>query len=153
TAPVPPLAVRLACAAITGAVVSRTTTLNEPDPVAFATSVTVQLTVVVPMAKVEPETGAQTAGIVPCSTSLPVCAKVTTAPVGPLAAVGATTGVLNVGALFVTETVNDELLWLPCASVTLQLTVVVAIGNVEPAAGAQEATPSPSTTSCVATAP
>ena len=70
-------------------------------------SVTVQFTVVVPIAKVEPEAGTQTAAIGPSSTSLPVAVKVHRAPAALVAAVVMFAGGVNVGALLVTVTVNE----------------------------------------------
>ena len=48
---------------------------------------TVQFTVVVPIAKVEPDAGTQTAGIGPSSTSLPGAVNITTAPAALVAGV------------------------------------------------------------------
>src|SRR6478609_5456894 len=54
---------------------------------------------------------------------------------------------VNDGGLFVTVTVNEPLALRPPLSVTVQFTVVVPIGNVEPDAGVQIAGIDPSSTS------
>ena len=53
-----------------------TVTVNEPLAVRPPLSVTVQLTVVVPIGKVDPDSGLQTAAIGPCSASLPLALNV-----------------------------------------------------------------------------
>ena len=57
---------------VTVGAVLNTVTLKEPEAVRPPESVTVQLTVVVPIAKVEPEAGAQAAAIGPSWVSLPM---------------------------------------------------------------------------------
>ena len=86
-----------------GLVVSCIVTVNEPVANAPALSVTLQLTVVVPMAKV-PAAGVQTAAIGPSSTSLPIGAKLTLAPLAPVASATMLAGAVKVGALLVTVT-------------------------------------------------
>lgn len=89
----------------TGAFVSLTVTVNDPDTLACAASVTVQVTVVVPSGNVAPDAHVQTAGIVPSSTSIPVALKLTGAPDGPVASTVILAGGVNVGGLFVTVAV------------------------------------------------
>ena len=63
-------AVTSACGAITGGVVSSTVTLKLPFAVFPAASEAEQLTVVVPITKVEPEAGKQLMGTGPSTASL-----------------------------------------------------------------------------------
>ena len=74
--------VMLAGAAIDGGVVSWTVTLKVAVAVLLPLSVAVQLTVVVPIGKVEPEAGAHVTGSVPSTTSVAVAVNVTAAPPG-----------------------------------------------------------------------
>src|SRR5438105_4052781 len=113
-----------------------TVTLN--DPVAFRppASVTVQSTVVVPSPNVEPDAGVQCAAMTPSSISFPVAVNVTTALLPPVVA-WISAGGVNVGALLVTVTVKDPEALSPPESVTVQLTVVVPSGKVEPDGGVQ----------------
>ena len=130
----------LAGQVIVGFCVSLTVTVNEqfaglPDP-----SVTVQLTVVVPVGKLEPEGGLQTG--VPTFGQLSVAvafAYVTTAEHW-LAAVPCTTfaGQVITGAcVSLTVTVNEQVAVSPAPSVTVQFTVVVPFGNEPPDGGVQ----------------
>lgn len=100
--------------------VSITVTVNEPLAVRPFLSVTVQFTGVVPIAKVDPDTGVQTAVIAPSSTSLPVAVKLTAAPAALVAGVVMLAGGVNVGALLVTVTVNAPVAVAPFESVTVQ---------------------------------
>jgi len=71
--------------ATTGGVVSLTVTWNVAEPTFIAASVAVHVTVVEPIANVDPDDGAHTAGSDPSTASFAVAVKVTTAPVGPVA--------------------------------------------------------------------
>jgi hypothetical protein len=124
-----------------------TVTVNVPVAVADLESVTVQCTVVVAIGNVEPDAGAQTAAMAPSSTSVPAAENVTTAPALLVASLTILAGGVNVGGLLLTVTVNEPLTADPLESVTVQLTVVVAIANVEPDAGEQTAGITPSSTS------
>ena len=117
-----------------GVVTSLTVTVNEPCAVAPRVSVTVQFTVVVPMANVLPKAGVHTAVRAPSSTSLPDAVKVTTAPVRAVAVAVMLAGTVIVGALFSTSTLKEPPIVLPCASVTEQFTVVVPMANMLPLA-------------------
>jgi len=68
-----------------GGVVSWTVTVENAEPILLAASVAVQMTVVVPNGKVEPDTGEQVAGREPLTTSIAVAENVATAPLGPVA--------------------------------------------------------------------
>ena len=124
-----------------------TVTVNEPVALAPLESVTVQFTVVVAIANVEPDTAEQTAGMDPSSTSVPAAENVTTAPVLPVASLTMLAGGVNAGGLLLTVTVKEPLTADPLESVTVQFTVVVAIAKVEPDAGEQTAGITPSSTS------
>ena len=119
---------------------SRSTTVTVNDPVATlpAASVAVQVTVVVPIGKVEPEAGTQTT-FTARLLSVPVTTKVTTALLEPGAA-----GTMRLGGSSSTGrsrsmTVTSKLVVavLPEASVAVQVTVVVPMGKREPEAGVQ----------------
>src|SRR4030067_25434 len=117
-------------------------------PVFMLASVASQLTVVSPIAKVVPETGAQVGVNEPSTTSDAEAVKVTTAPEGPVASTVVSGGTITVGAV-VSCTVTMKLL-LPVfrlASVASQLTVVSPIAKVEPETGAQVDVNGPSTRS------
>ena len=129
-----------------GLVVSSTVTEKVPLADSPALSVTVQLTVVVPMAKT-PAAGVQTAAIWPCSRSSPIGAKLTVAPFAPVASATMLAGAVKVGALLVTSTTKVAVPVLWFASVAVQVTVVEPIGNVLPEAGTQVAVTLPSTRS------
>ncbi|HEX6163457.1 MAG TPA: hypothetical protein VFZ31_08830, partial [Vicinamibacterales bacterium] len=101
-----------------------TVTVNEPSAVKPPLSVTVQFTVVVPIAKVDPDAGAQSALMTPSSMSLPVAAKITAAPAALVAGVTMFAGGVNDGPLFMTVTVNEPSAVKPPLSVTVQFTVV-----------------------------
>src|SRR4030067_756333 len=117
-------------------------------PVFMLASVASQLTVVSPIAKVVPETGAQVGVNEPSTTSDAEAVKVTTAPEGPVASTVVPGGTITVGAV-VSCTVTMKLL-LPVfrlASVASQLTVVSPIAKVEPETGVQSVVNGPSTIS------
>lgn len=105
-------------------------------------SVAVQVTVVVPTGKTEPEAGLQTT-VTPGQLSLAVAAKVASAPVGQVGSFTMLAGhVMAGGCVSMTVTVNEQLaVWLD-VSVAVQSTGVVPFGNVDPDGGLQlEVTP------------
>ena len=100
----------------------------------------VQVTVVVPMGKVEPDggvhvtTGFGRAG----SLSVAEAVKFTTAPDGPVGSTVMGAGSVSTGATSsLTVTVKVPVEVLPPKSVDVQVTVVVPIGNVDPDGGVQ----------------
>ena len=132
----------------TGAVVSPTVTVNVLLPVFRYASVAVQVTVVVPIAKVEPETGEQVGVIAPSTLSVAEAVKVTIAPVEPVASTVMFDGTVTTGAVISrTVTVKVLLPVLPAASVAEQVTVVVPIAKVEPDGGEQVVVRAPLTAS------
>jgi hypothetical protein len=150
TAPLPLVAgtAMFAGSVRTGAVVSATLTVKLPEAVLLAASVAEQFTVVVPRANVAPEAGRQTTGTVPPIASSADAEKVTTAPLAPVAATVKFDGKVRAGAVeSATVTVKLPDPTLPWASVAVQVTVVVPIGNADPDAGAQLMARAPSTTS------
>src|SRR5437867_2392890 len=68
-----------------GGVVSRTVTVEDAKPRLPTASVAVQVTVVVPNRKVEPDAGEQVEGRDPLTMSVAVAEKVAKAPLGPVA--------------------------------------------------------------------
>ena len=124
-----------------------TVTWKSPEALACIESVTVQWTVVVPIGNVVPDGGTHTAAIVPSSMSLPFAVNVTTAPDAPVAGLVTLAGGVNVGALLVTVTWKLPATLAAFESVTLQLTSVVPITNVDPDAGEQTAGIEPSSMS------
>ena len=121
-----------------------TVTENEVVALSPPLSVTVQLTVVVPTAKVEPDTGTHAAGSAPSSTSVPDTAKVAAAPRADVAGVVMSAGGASAGGLFTTVTVNDLDTLRPPESVTEHETVVVPIAKVAPDAGEHDGVRGPS---------
>jgi hypothetical protein len=108
----------------------------------------VQVTVVEPSAKVEPDAGTQTGVIAPSTVSLAVALKLTTAPDEEVASSVMSDGTLISGSVVsCTITLNDADALLPAASVAVQVTVVVPIGKVEPDGGVQTGVIAPSTVS------
>jgi hypothetical protein len=106
-------------------------------------SVAVQVTVVVPIGKVEPEAGLQTKPT-PGQLSETTGAKVALAPAGQVGSFTMLPGqVMAGGSVSLTVTVNWQLPVLPCASVAEHVTVVVPLANVEPDAGEQLTAPTP----------
>jgi hypothetical protein len=126
---------------IAGACVSLTVTVNAHAAGLFAASVTVQLTVVVPFWKVEPDGGTQIGAPTPGQLSPTVgAAKVTTAVHNPAAA-GTTifAGHVITGAC-VSLTVTVKLVNPPPLAL-VQPTVVTPFGNTEPEAGTHVTAP------------
>jgi hypothetical protein len=129
----------------TGAVLSPTVTVKVPEAVFPAASVAVHVIVVVPIGNVDPEAGVQTTGIGPSIASRAEALKVAIAPAGLVAASVSLAGRVRTGAvLSPTVTVKVPEAAFPAASVAVQVTVVVPIGNVDPEAGVQTTATGPS---------
>src|SRR5206468_3925265 len=121
-----------------GAVVSRTVTANEQVLVLCAASKALQVTVVLPRAKVLPLAGKQVTASVPSTMSLAVAVKVTVAPAALVASAVIGAGQLTVGAVVSrTVTANEQVLVLCAASKALQVTVVLPKANMLPLVGEQ----------------
>jgi hypothetical protein len=120
-----------------GGRVSRTSTWNDPDADEPLLSVAVQVTVVWPSGKIDPDALLQVTGRGPSMTSDPSGAgeNVTCAPQSPFASAVCVGGTLTVGAASVTVTVNGAEPVLPRVSEALQFTRVEPIGKVDPEAG------------------
>jgi hypothetical protein len=100
-------------------------------------SVAVQVTVVVPIGKVEPVAGLQTK-TTPGQLSETTGAKVALAPAGQVGSFTMLAGqVIAGGCVSLTVTVNWQLAVWPEVSVAVQVTVVVPFWNVDPEAGLQ----------------
>jgi hypothetical protein len=113
-------------------------------------SVAVQVTVVVAIGNVDPEAGTQVTGRVPSIASIAVgFVYVTTAPLGPVAVATMLAGMplKTGGVVSPTVTVKLACALFPCVSVAVQVTVVVAIGNMDPESGTQVTGRLPSTAS------
>lgn len=117
----------------------KTVTVNEQVAVLPEASVAVQVTVVVPTGKVEPEGGTHTV-VTPGQLSEAVGGgKVTTALLPPMTGVTAVTllgQVIVGGCVSATVTVNEQL-----SPVPMQVTVVVPTGKNEPEGGEQVIVP------------
>ncbi len=112
-----------------------------PDP-----SVAVVVTVVVPTGNKEPDGGVLTVETVPLTRSLAEVAKVTLAPLRPLASTVMLAGTLIEGAVVSTTfTAKTALPVLPAASVEEAVTLVFPSGNIEPEAGVFTVGSTPST--------
>jgi hypothetical protein len=124
---------------MTGASVSLTVTVNEQLEVLPLPSSAVQVTVVVPTEKLEPDAGTQVTVGAGLQLSVAVAVKLTTAaqvPTSLLTTIGA--GQVMTGASSSkTVTVNEQVAALPAESVAVQVTVAVPSANVEPDAGTQ----------------
>src|ERR1022692_306967 len=133
----------------TGAVVSTsvTVTLKDLEPVLPCASVALQVTVVVPSVKLAPEAGVQLGGMGPSMLSLADAVKVTVFPEATVVVVVMSAGTVTTGAVVstsVTVTLKDLEPVLPCASVALQVTVVVPSVKFVPEAGEQVGVMAPS---------
>jgi hypothetical protein len=129
-------AVTLAGQAIVGACISTTVTVNEHVAVLPLESVAVELTVVMPFGKAEPDGGLLTT-MTPGQLSEAVTVKFATAE-HELAAVETVTlpGQVIAGfCISTTVTVNEHEAVLPLESVAVEETVVVPFGKVEPEGG------------------
>jgi hypothetical protein len=126
--------------------VSLIVTVNMQLPVFDDESVAVQLTVVTPFGKVEPEAGTQVGVSEPSQLSVAVEVKVTATehiPAGEFITIG--DGQVTTGASSsLTVTVNIQLPVFDDESVAVQLTVVTPFGKVEPEAGVQTGVSEPS---------
>jgi hypothetical protein len=131
--------------AITGPVVSETVTVKEQEPVLEAASVAVQVTVVVPTSKVEPEAGLHTTEGVPQLSEAEGVANVTTAEHASAVAERARSAgqVTTGGVVSATETVKEQEAVFPPPSVAVQVTVVAPSGKVDPEAGTHETVAEP----------
>jgi hypothetical protein len=117
----------------TGAVVSRTVTVKLLDPVLPAVSCAVQVTVVVPIAKVLPEDGEQLVATLPSTSSLAEAENVADAPLAPVASFVIGAGTVTTGETpSVTVTLKESLAEFPESSVAVQVTVVWPTGKVLP---------------------
>lgn len=117
-----------------GGVVSTTLTANEPVACFPLASVAVQLTVVDPIGKAEPEAGLQLTPGLASTMSLAVAEKPTVAPALLVASAVIVPGRFNVGGV-VSTTVTVKVaaaLVFPCESVAVHDTFVVPKGNVLP---------------------
>jgi hypothetical protein len=116
--------------------VSCTFTENDPDELFPVASFAVQLTAVVAIANVLPDTGEQVTTGAGSTMSVAVAEYVTTAPAALVASATIFAGTVSTGAVVsCTFTVNEPDERFPARSVAVQLTVVVAIANVLPEAG------------------
>ena len=137
--------VMLAGTVTTGAVVSRTVTVNDAVPVLPWASVALHVTVVIPRGNRDPEDGAQEGESAPSNRSEAVDENVTTAPPGPVASTVMGEGTDKEGGVVSrTVTWNDPVAVLPARSVAEQLTVEVPRGKVDPEAGEQAGVSEPS---------
>jgi hypothetical protein len=121
-------------------------TLNEQLAEFPAASFTPQMTVVVPLGKLAPETGAQVGDPTPGQLSLTVGGgNVTTAEHWPgvFATLVLAGHVIEGGCVSLIVTVNEQLAEFPAASLTVQLTVVEPFGKVEPDGGVHTGVPAP----------
>src|SRR2546422_5143005 len=132
-----------------GGVVSRTVTVDDAKPRLPTASVAVQVTVVVPNRKVEPDAGEQVEGRDPLTMSVAVAENVATAPVGPVAS--RVTGNPDIdtsgGVVSRTVTVEKAEPMLPAASVAIHLTLVIPSGKVVLEGGEQDVVSDPLTMS------
>src|SRR5688572_30100920 len=142
----------------TGLVVSATVIVNRLPSVAFAGLVARQPTVVVPGANIPPESTAAPSCTSPstkpvmtkhCTVNAPsrkvdaLTVNGTAAPAELVASALMLEGTMTTGGS-ITLTVNVFVgLWLPCASVARQETVVGPIGNVEPEEGVHDGVMAP----------
>ena len=122
-----------------GGVVSTTVTVNCAVWTFPAASDAVQVTTVSPSGKVDSAGGTQTSDCTKPELSVAVTSKSTTA--SPVAdadtVIGDGAGVNTGGVTSITSISNDALVVLPAASVAVQVTTVIPIGNAEPEGGSQ----------------
>jgi hypothetical protein len=123
-----------------GGDVSCTLTVNEALELFPCESLALQFTVVVVIAKVDPEDGEQLTVTEPDTTSFAVgFVNVTTAPEAEVASVVMFPGTLVITGPVVSTTLiwNEAELLFPCVSEALQVTVWSPTVNVEPESGLQ----------------
>jgi len=131
-----------------GGAESLTVIVNDAEAELPEPSVAVQVTVVVPSGNVLPEEGAQTSVGVGSIASTALAVYVTTAPDGLVACTVMFAGTVTTGGVVSwTVTENDPEPVLLCASVAVQLTVVVPTGKVPPEEGEHKGAIGPSTMS------
>lgn len=115
-----------------------TVTVKEQLPELPDVSLAVQVTVVTPIGKLEPEAGVQVTGLEPSQVSLAVAVNVAVAEPEPI---GFSVTLIGPGQvttgpwLSATVTVKLHEPLLPDASEAVQVTVVVPLGNAVPEAG------------------
>lgn len=108
----------------------------------------VQLTIVLPSGKVEPDGGADTGVMEPSTESAAEAVYETGAPPGPVASAVMSAGKVSTGSV-VSWTITSKVpkVVLPVASCEVQETVSVPIENVDPDGGVQLTGRGPSTRS------
>ena len=131
---------------------SVTVTLKDAGTVFPTESIAVQVTVVVPMPKVDPEDGEQLTTGEGSTMSVAVTSKATVAPEGPVASTRMSAGTVRTGGRESrTSTVKVAVASLPEESRAVQVTVVVPSGKTEPEAGEQTCVREPSGSSSAVT--
>src|SRR5437899_9127367 len=107
-------------------------TVEDDEPTLPIPSVAMQVTVVVPNRKVEPDAGEHVVGRDPLTMSVAVAENVATAPMGPVASrvIGNPDIDTDGGVVSRTVTVEDAEPVLPRASVAVHSTVVVPRAKV-----------------------
>jgi hypothetical protein len=137
------------CVVVTvGGVVSTTVTVKDPVAWLERESFAVHTTVVAPNGNALPEAGPHVGVTAPSTMSDAVAEKETIAPPGPVASAVTGAGSDRVGAVVSrTVTVNEPLAWFWRESVAVQVTVVVATGNMDPDVGLHDGVTLPSTVS------
>src|SRR2546427_7167584 len=149
-APPGPVASRvmLAGTVTSGAVVSRTVTVNVAVAMFPWASVAVQSTRVVPSENMNPDDGLQVAVTGPSTMSVAPTENGTVAPPEPVASAMMSAGTSSDGGVVsTTRIVNVAEPVLPCASVAEHPTVVTPNANVDPEEGAHVGVREPSTRS------
>src|SRR5207249_1055098 len=132
----------------TGDVVSMTVTVKDLLAVLPCASAALQVTVVVPRTNVLPAAGVQLTATLPSTMSTASAVDGSAGTAALVASAVRLAGTVTTGGLAsLTVTVKDWLAVFPCASVALQVTVVVPRTNVLPAAGVQLTATLPSTMS------
>ena len=123
---------------ITGAVVSRTSTVKDVLPTFAWLSVALHATVVVPAGNVAPLADVQLTATLPSTRSIAEAVNVNGAPAGPVASIVALAGTVIAGAVVSrTSTVNVFVCVFAWLSVAVHVTVVAPNANVDPLAGRQ----------------
>jgi len=131
-----------------GAVVSRTVTVNVAVATFPCPSVAVQSTRVAPSGNTKPDDGLQVAATGPSTMSVAPTENGTAAPPGPVASEMMSAGTVSDGGVVsTTRIVNVEDPVFPCASVAEHVTVVSPSGKVDPEEGAHVGVMDPSTRS------
>ena len=124
-------AVTFAGTVTTGAVVSRTVTVNEAEPVLPSASWVEQFTLVVPSGNTLPLRGEQLTLSTAVTASVAVAVKSTVLPAADAASVTIFEGTVTTGLVVSrTVTLNDAVAGLPASSCVEQLTCVEPSGNM-----------------------